>query len=292
MVQGMNKKHKHLGNKTFWNKIMFKYKLSVLNEKTLEEIFHLRLSLFSGILFSAMLFVLVVLVVSTLIVKTPLKNFLPGYLDINMRQDIVENALKLDSLETALKKHTLYLSGIKEIINGTIQPDSIMNSDSLAVAVDAKALEKSAEEKEFVKKHEEEEKYNLSFVVKDGVDQIPYFYKPCKGKVISGYNLNDYKYDITLSPALSAPISSISEGVVVYTGNALDRRYIVQVQHANNMLSIYRGLGTIATKIGKRVKSGEVLGFSDAKNPDSYIYLEIWKEGRAIDPQLYIRFEQ
>ena len=72
----MVKKKRH---KAFWSNIKFKYKLTIINENTLEEVVGLRVSKLNGI--SVLLSVLTVLflVASVIIAFTPLRNYLPGF---------------------------------------------------------------------------------------------------------------------------------------------------------------------------------------------------------------------
>ena len=91
----MVKKKRH---KAFWSNIKFKYKLTIINENTLEEVVGLRVSKLNGI--SVLLSVLTVLflVASVIIAFTPLRNYLPGYMNSEIRAQVVENALRVDSL--------------------------------------------------------------------------------------------------------------------------------------------------------------------------------------------------
>ena len=87
----MVKKKRH---KAFWSNIKFKYKLTIINENTLEEVVGLRVSKLNGI--SVLLSVLTVLflVASVIIAFTPLRNYLPGYMNSEIRAQVVENALR------------------------------------------------------------------------------------------------------------------------------------------------------------------------------------------------------
>lgn len=276
--------------KSFWNKISFKYKLSILNEKTLEEVWSLRLSFLSGIVFIISLFVVVTLLVSTLIVKTPLKNFLPGYLDINMRRDIVTNALKMDELEAHLNKQNRYLSGLKEIISGNIKADSIASVDSLAVIVDQKALEKSSEEVAFVQKFEDEERYNLSNVVGNKEVKTLTFFRPCRGTPTSRFVEGTLQTGVQLAVASEAPVSTVLDGTIVYSAMTLDQGYVVQIQHVDNFISIYRNLNTVSPKVGRQVKAGEVVGLAKKEKEGTTIQFELWYNGKSVDPENYIKF--
>ena len=65
--------------KAFWNNIKFKYRLTITNENTLEDIITLRVSKLNGL--SVLLSVLFVLflIASLIVAFTPLRNYLPGY---------------------------------------------------------------------------------------------------------------------------------------------------------------------------------------------------------------------
>ena len=81
--------------KAFWKDIKFKYKLTVINENTLEEVFGLHVSKLNGI--SVLLSVLTVLflIAALIIAATPLRNYLPGYMNSEVRAQVVENALRV-----------------------------------------------------------------------------------------------------------------------------------------------------------------------------------------------------
>lgn len=80
-------------SKAFWNNIKFKYKLTIINENTLEEVVGLRVSKLNG--FSVLLSTVIVIFVitATIITFTPLRNYLPGYMNSEVRQQVVRNAL-------------------------------------------------------------------------------------------------------------------------------------------------------------------------------------------------------
>lgn len=96
--------------KSVWKKLRFSYKLTIFNEHTLEQVVMLRISRLTVIL---SIFVAVVLIgglTTYLITRTPLRRTLPGYISPEMRRQIVDNALAVDSL-SGHGKHTEGLSG-------------------------------------------------------------------------------------------------------------------------------------------------------------------------------------
>ena len=93
--------------KRFGN-IKFKYRLTITNENTLEDIVTLRVSKLNGI--SVLLSVLTVLflIASLIVAFTPLRNYLPGYMNSEIRAQVVENALRVDSLQQLVDRQNLF----------------------------------------------------------------------------------------------------------------------------------------------------------------------------------------
>ena len=98
---------KKKGRKAFWRNIKFKYKLTVINENTLEEVIGIHVSKLNG--FSVLLAACTVifLLAAIIIVFTPLRNYLPGYMNSEVRSQVVTNALKADSLVEALERQAI-----------------------------------------------------------------------------------------------------------------------------------------------------------------------------------------
>ena len=128
----MKRKQKQINKKSFWHRIRFKYKLSFFNENTLEEVWSFRLSQLSAFAMLALFAFLLVALTAVIIITTPIRNYLPGYLDVEVRKEIVQNALRADSLERMIQIHALYLNNVSGILAGTMPIDSIREIDSLA----------------------------------------------------------------------------------------------------------------------------------------------------------------
>ncbi len=200
----MAKKQRNQKGKSFWHRIRFKYKLSFFNETTLEEVWSFHLSQLSAFMALALFAFLLIAITSFIIIKTPIHNYLPGYLDVEVRKEIVQNALRADSLERILSIQALYLDNVAGILSGTLPIDSIKRIDSTARIEPNFEIPRTKTERDFVKTLEEEEKYNLtvlnpSAAVADGI----FFYKPVNGIVSANYeaDIRHYGVDIAAEPS-------------------------------------------------------------------------------------------
>ena len=53
------------------------------------------------------------LIAACIIAFTPLRNYLPGYMNSEVRSQIVGNALRVDSLQQVLNRQNLYIMNIQ-----------------------------------------------------------------------------------------------------------------------------------------------------------------------------------
>ena len=289
----MAEKQKNKG-KTFWHRIRFKYKLSFINESTLEEVWSLRMSKLSAFLTLLLFAFSLICGTSLIIIKTPIRNYLPGYLDVEVRNEIIANALRADSLERMISVQSLYLENIAGIFSGTIDLDSIRRIDTLARIDAGYEIPRSPKEEKFVKTFEEEEKYNLTVLSPnpaptDGV----FFYKPVNGVISSHYNAKNHHYGVDLVAAPKESVLATLEGTVVFTGFDPNVGNVIQVQHKNGFLSVYKHNELLLKEIGDRVKAGEAIalvGNTGKLSTGPHLHFELWYKGAPINPEEYIAF--
>jgi lipoprotein NlpD len=281
-------------SKTLWKKIKFKYKLSILNEKTLEDIFAFRLSLLSVIYAGATLFIITLVAVSTLIATTPIKNYLPGYLDINARQDIQKNALKVDSLVEIVELQEKYLAQVKNLLSGNIEFENITSNIDSLNEIDPEKLKPTDEELDYRKQYEEDEKYNLSKnpIVRDEAQDLA-FSRPAKGTILKPFNQGRKQLGVTLSTPSQSVVMAVLRGNVILTGKEENGLKFIQVMHQGGFISIYKNCSEVLKSVGSSVSTGEAIATSDDKAIDRAAHpfqFELWYKGKPVNPAHYILF--
>jgi len=282
-----------------WKRLHFKYRLSAINENTLEEMWRIRASLFSGGVLVLLFALLLVTFTSIIIIATPIRYYLPGYMDAEVREKALRSAIQFDSLEQKMRSQETYAENVRKILTGDIQIDSINYTtiDTIALSENDPSLKKSQIEQEYVNKYEEEEKYNLSILppsVNVPIDGI-IFFKPAKGTITQKFNPAEGQYGVSIKISGRETISSTLEGTIIYTGYDLNNGYIVQIQHKNGFVSIYRRIDNLVKKPGDQVKTGEAIAVIDTntqsqKEEDKNLEFELWYRGNSINPEDYIFF--
>lgn len=280
----------------FWKRIHFKYRLSAMNENTLEEVWKIRASIFTGIILFLIVAAIVVFITSVIIIATPIRYYLPGYLDSEVRESAVRNALVADSLEYKLWAQEQYAYNVRKILNGSMDPDSVAAlPDTIRVSEDNKALQKSEAEKQFVQRYEEEEKYNLSVLPTSASNESFILYNPVDGIITSKFNAAREQFGIEIQGNGKATVSAVLEGTVVGASYDVADGYVIQIQHKIGLLSIYKHCTGLLKKVGDEVRQGEAIALlgtkkiRDKSEPAS-LEFEIWYNGLPVNPEDYMTF--
>lgn len=289
-----NKRKRNTNKLSFWKRIRFKYKLSFINENTLEEVWSFRLSQLSVFISLGVFAFSLVAFTAFIIIMTPIRNYLPGYLDVEVRKEIVQNALRADSLERMIEIQNLYLKNVTGIISGTIELDSIREIDSLA-RIDADfEIPRSPEEEEFVKNFEQEEKYNLAVL---NTNPLPvdglFFYKPVNGMISSHYQADIHHFGVDIAAAPKESVLATLDGTVMYAGYDPNQGNVIQLQHKNGFVSVYKHNELLLKEPGEQVVAGEAIalvGNTGKLSTGPHLHFELWYNGKPVNPEDFIVF--
>ena len=242
-------------SKAFWKNFKFKYKLTIVNENTLEEIVGLRVSKLNGL--SVLLCVLAVLflIASCIITFTPLRNYLPGYMNSEVRTQIVDNALRVDSLQQVLNKQNLYIMNIQDIFSGKV--------------------------------------YNLTSITSQPDVTGLILYRPTRGMVSDHFNAEKKHYGTDIAANPNESVLATMDGTVILSTYTAETGYLIGVQHNQDLISIYKHCGSLLKKEGERVKGGEAIalvGNSGTLSTGPHLHFELWYKGHPVNPEKYIVF--
>lgn len=284
----------HGNNISFFQRIRMKYKVSVLNENTLEELIHWRISALRFVFWCATLLLVILALFSVLILTTPLRDLLPENVDVGLRKEVVRQAIVIDSLTEEVTLRQTYISTFRDVVMGNIAiTDSTLLSDSLlARKRDEKLLEKSEEEQLFAEKFEQNEQYNLSSEVIESTADDVVFMQPLNGVLIEPFSVAKNHLGVDIRTESNASVLSIFQGIVLFAGYNPQEGYIVQIVHPNNYISVYKGAEMIFKKSGDIVKAGEVIAAMGKNSPNSMLHFELWCGMQALDPTQYIVLEK
>lgn len=281
--------------KVIMNKLKHKYRLVFFNDNTFEEVWHLRLSLLNVLSAVGTISLFLIILVIVLMAFTPLRELIPGYPNETMRRKIVQSALRLDSLEKKIKLRDQYFANLNALISGEepIKYDSIQKAGKNYKDI---KFTKSVQDSLFRQKYEEEEQFN--FAVNRSTKQESsiaemHFFPPTKGIITNGFNAKENHLGIDIVGAPNEVVKSTLDGTIVLATWTLETGYIIQIQHQNNVISIYKHNANLLKKVGSMVKAGDaiaILGNSGELTTGPHLHFELWYMGKPVNPQDYIIF--
>lgn len=286
---------KKIRRRAFWHNIKFKYRLTIVNENTLEEVAGLHVSKLNGLSVLLCACTVIFLTAAVIIAFTPLRNYLPGYINSDVRRQIVENALRADSLQQALDRQNRYMMTVRDILSGRVKTDTVASLDSLTDARAEQLMERSREEEEFRRRYEEEERYNLTAVTGAHNAAGMVFFRPLRAAVAVPFNPADKHFGVDLAAGPREGVMAALDGTVVLAAYIAGEGRVVMIQHAQNFLTVYRHCGGLMCASGDQVKGGDVIALTqDRKDADGgshpFFHFELWHGGVPVDPARYVVF--
>lgn len=253
----------------------------------------LRVSKLNGL--SVLLSVLTVLflIAACIIAFTPLRNYLPGYMNSEVRSQIVANALRVDSLQTMLHQQNLYIMNIQDIFSGQVPIDSVQTLDSLTAARKDTLMERTKREEEFRRQYEENEKYNLTTIASRPDVTGLVMFRPTRGMISSHFDMDRKHFGTDIAANPNESVLATMDGTVILSTYTAETGYLIGVQHNQDFVSVYKHCGSLLKKEGDVVKGGEAIalvGNSGTLSTGPHLHFELWYKGHPVNPEKYIVF--
>lgn len=258
-----------------------KYRLALLEDRTLREVFHIRMSALGAFSFLTFVFIALLVMLSVLIVYTPVRNILPGYSE-SIRQQLIDESARVDSLQTDIRLQRQYLDVIKQLTAGDIQSDSVQSLDSLQRVERARIAEQRNEATdEFIAQYEQKERDRIMLFDTQTSGSTQTLFRPVRGTIVQRPDFGRHEYALTLHVAKNENVSSVLRGTIVYVERDLDNTATVVIQHYQ-YVSTYRHVAKVSKSVGTRVEAGESIGLMDGEHD---LMFELWKSGQPVQPE-------
>lgn len=281
-------------------KIRHKFRLVVLNDDTFEERFSFVLSPLNVFTWGGIMIILFTVLLTMLIALTPIREYIPGYADVNTRKMAAFAAVKADSMQIEFDKNERYINNIKLILEGKTNVDIDSSASSLASdrpEMDKIDFTRSKEDSIMRKVVEEEEQFNVN--LKDPSSRERKLSKillfpPLKGMVTSQYNPSIKHFGVDIVPTTTnASVSATFDGVVIHSAWTSDEGHVLYIQHQGDLVSVYKHNSALLKKTGENVKAGDVIaivGNSGELSSGPHLHFELWYKGTPMNPEDYLLF--
>lgn len=279
-----------------WRSFFRKRRLSMRNATDNQEEWHTHISP-AGIFAAFVAFVLLIFVlVLTFVAYSPVLELLPGYRSEadKSRENIIRNIMRLDSMERMMNDMLTYNQHIALIMEGkTPVARTLATSDSTRTS---KVLVMPSPEDSILRAQMEGDgPYAIagrSGGSRRSVREAIELAKPVEGIITDRFDIRNGNFGVRIAAAASDRITAIDNGTVVLSLWTPETGYMVELQHANNLLSVYKGLSQSLVTTGQTIRAGEMVGYNaEAEEGEVRLFeFELWNNGKPVDPEGYIVF--
>jgi murein DD-endopeptidase MepM/ murein hydrolase activator NlpD len=274
-----------------------KYRFTIRNDHTFEEVWRVVMTRYNAFLIITMIVVFIIVLTSSLIAFTHLREFIPGYPDVAMRRNILMNAIRLDSLDMELKLRDKYFADINAIVSGKRPPEIYQGQDSTKDYKDI-SFNNPPEDSALRAKIEKEEQYNLSLAPgsSESVSSLAdmHFFPPVKGIVSGKYDVRTKHFGTDIVTKPKSVVSAVLDGTVIFTGWTMETGFVIEIQHQNNIVSIYKHNESLLKETGDLVRAGEAISIvgdsGERYTSGPHLHFELWYKGTPLDPEKHILF--
>ena len=271
------------------------FRLAIMDDKSHEQLLTLHFTRTGAFVAIVTVMVMFCAIIYSIIAYTPVRTFIPGYPDALSKRAAIQNAIKVDSLESVIFRWELYSENLKRVIAGeeAVKIDSILLNS--AKASDASADISSLLKKDSVLRQTvmEEEQFNISARShRDLPIEGVLFFTPLKGVVSQGYDPAIHPYIDITAPAGSV-VKAALDGTVIFAGWSDDAGHTIQIQHDGDIVSIYKHTEKLLKKTGDKVAAGApiaLVGNTGEMTTGTHLHFELWHKGETVDPTKYISF--
>ncbi len=281
----------------WYRKLRNKYHLVLFNETTFEERFSFRISRFQVFVFLLSMAITFVALTFFIIAYTPLKEYIPGYPNVQQKKELYNLNRIADSLLADARQKDLYIQNIKRIIENkepvTEPAEPAVSTKNYDTIVDRRSKEDSLLRVTF----ENQTRFNL-FPRSDSYPENTEifrqnFFKPLNGIITAKFAPLEKHFGIDIVAPHNDAVKSVLDGTVIFSGWTLETGYVIAIQHAGNLISVYKHNAVLLKHEGDLVKAGEpiaIAGNSGEITTGPHLHFELWYNGNPVNPVNYINF--
>jgi len=280
--------------RSFWEKFKHKYRLSIYRDETFEELVNLKLTKLNVLAIVGIGIFIFLIIVISVIAYTPVRELIPGYPDANTVRNIYMNNYRLDSLEIEIAKRDAYFENLRRIISGEKPAQTDRSSDTTPAR--ASLNYRKTSEDSVLRNLVENDQFGLSITENRHIRPAFFnvmFFPPVKGIVTNVFNSAKEHYGTDIVAGTGEVVKATLPGTVTMSGWTIETGNVIQVQHADNIISVYKHNAELLKHMGDRVKAGDpiaIIGNSGELTTGPHLHFELWYNGSPLNPQDYISF--
>lgn len=230
-----------------------------------------------------------ILFTTILFFATPIGSLYQFKEDYALRQNVVEISERVMSLQDSLIARDTQLNDMKEILRTAADTTlAVEQSVSALISDENYPVGGSASNVQTFEMLSQSE-----IVFSGSLNKAPDFPSdfPVEGSMTQGYNAEDGHYGIDIAANTGTVFKAVADGTVMNAGWTINYGYVIYLQHADGVVSVYKHGAKLARSKGDFVLKGDILGEIGDRgvlSTGSHLHLEIWKNGVPQNPLMYL----
>ncbi|MGB0861502.1 MAG: M23 family metallopeptidase [Saprospiraceae bacterium] len=277
------------------------YRLVVMNDDTFEEVGSYRLTRLNVYIMVSSIFVVLVVLVTMIIAFTSLKEYIPGYGDVNLKGKSKQLEEQVYEVEKELLAREAYIKTIQKVLTGGVDTTNYAAEASSEMDYDTAEfnVEPIAEDYQLRTEMEREAMQSLdnsNFVtpqVDNSLEQL-YFTTPVRGAIVSDeFQPDQDHFGVDLLGSTGSTIYATLGGVIIMSDYTFETGYVIGIQHSNNIISFYKHNSKLLKKVGDKVQAGQaiaIIGNTGELSEGPHLHFEVWHNSKPINPREFLVF--
>jgi murein DD-endopeptidase MepM/ murein hydrolase activator NlpD len=225
--------------------------------------------------------------------------FHPASKEVEINKKLLLLSDAVDSLSRQLEAREKILLGVSKVIegeNGFLKEDSLtgLKTSEGVKEVNIDAIDPV--DAQFRKSFESAGTgivRSVANVSGPGIQDM-FLFNPVEAGIISDkFNPRISHYGLDLVAKKDEPIRCVADGTVILASWTHDTGHVITVQHAGNLVSVYKHNSVLLKKEGNLVKAGEaiaIIGNSGQLTTGPHLHFELWHNSNPVDPEQLISF--
>ncbi len=287
------------------------YRVEFIDDDTLSSSRQFQLKPLMVLLWSALLFIGIVVGTATFVILSPaLHSLIPGYINPSYHQELQQTyEYRLDSLENVKDKYETYLATFRhlagvgsdniELISEEELEEELRKSQNNSGTKDAdidttdpSAVQADAREGRSLQ-NTPTSRVSVPAVRTLRRPVLLQLFPPIKGKIRKTFSEDTRHYGTDIVAEENTPIRSIADGFVIISEYSDKNGWVIGVLSEDNIIAFYKHNSRLMKRAGEYVLAGEplaIIGNTGENSTGPHLHLELWKNGRPLDPLYYINF--
>jgi septal ring factor EnvC (AmiA/AmiB activator) len=198
----------------------------------------------------------------------------------------------VDSLQDEINKRDNYLQKIQQVIMGEVVEDTVSNTEQLTDRIEMKPMKSDSIFESLIEPDGIKAPTNIRENNELSLSKIK-FHTPVKGTVTNKFKASPGHFGTDIVAEKNTKIFATLDGTIIFAEWSISTGYVVQIQHDNNLISIYKHNSDVKVKQGERVKAGDfiaTMGNEGKLSSGPHLHFELWHNGIPVNPEKYIAF--